>query len=492
MSESGTFEIIDEARAFTPVIIQSGGLLVGRARDCDLELNDPSIPLVLGGIKQVGDRFYFCRYKPWHDKAEDVRLLINGRTLRVEEALASGDLLVVGGYQIQLSTKPNKLVLKVSRADAEAASTSTDDDPAIQPPIEGEERKSHRQVSSTETDLVHEWLDRRVPEDKQKPTPENYLQPSPPDREWRMRFNWLPTKDLIAPWPVRFLFYCIPFVGVLALMTLHFWPTFFSPGVVANAHTRKDFKLSPPIAAQANGNTCRTCHSLSQSMVANCSGCHNTNGFQATMTSAHQNAGLSCVDCHGEHRGADYSAKAFAFTSCANCHNNEVRQTFNGRTVRTPHDGTFGYPVVDNEWKWKGLEASALQLKPEVAERKNDKDTEEQWRKKQFHAIHLYRVKAASELKQKDGQLLCSSCHATNGDRKSPRQTCGICHDGYTDSGTGRSVISIEKPNCVSCHVQHYFDAHRWGDLVTETVQEKQRRAIDKHYADAVNRTAGP
>ena len=49
---------------------------------------------------------------------------------------------------------------------------------------------------------------------------------------------------------------------------------------------------------------------------------------------------------------------AAALAACADCHTDANKNSYNGRQVSTPHGGTFGYPVVDGKWKWKGLNDS--------------------------------------------------------------------------------------------------------------------------------------
>ena len=86
----------------------------------------------------------------------------------------------------------------------------------------------------------------------------------------------------------------------------------------------------------------------------------------------------------------------------------------------------------------------------------------------------------------------CSSCHQRFGgkfDRDTPRQTCAKCHNGYPQ-GAEKSFVNADRPNCVSCHVQHYYDNYRWGDLLTQSAKEKRQAGIDKNYLDAVKQSA--
>jgi len=183
-----------------------------------------------------------------------------------------------------------------------------------------------------------------------------------------------------------------------------------------------------------------------------------------------------------------------AFDSCTTCHNDNNKQTYNGKTVHTPHSGTSGYPTSGGKWIWSGLDESALKLNSEVGERWLPHYDEQLWVRVQFHAIHISRVKAVPGITGvKDGTLSCSSCHEfKNGkpDRETPRQTCDNCHNGFVDGRTGRAFVAAGRPNCTSCHVQHYYDSYRWGELLTETAQAKRLLAIDKNYIDAVRSSA--
>jgi hypothetical protein len=133
--------------------------------------------------------------------------------------------------------------------------------------------------------------------------------------------------------------------------------------------------------------------------------------------------------------------------------------------VGTPHGGTFGYPVVAGKWIWKGLNDNEWALK-KIAVARLPVDTDEKWRSKQFHALHMQRVRALKEMPANaQGELSCSSCHKTFNpiDRETPRTTCAGCHNGSVEPGSNRVLIAQDKPNCVSCHVQHIKDRWHWN-----------------------------
>ena len=161
--------------------------------------------------------------------------------------------------------------------------------------------------------------------------------------------------------------------------------------------------------------------------------------------------------------------------SCGKCHNDKNKKLYNGKAVHTPHSGTFGYPVRDGVWVWKGLEPEELAVKPEIVsllkQNRTDPSQTQLWRSVQFHGIHLYRVPAVVGIDGIDdaegiGKVLsCSSCHKSgytgaNVDRSFPRTTCSKCHNVKVFQET--TSVAGESPSCTSCHVQHVKDTH-WG-----------------------------
>jgi hypothetical protein len=64
-----------------------------------------------------------------------------------------------------------------------------------------------------------------------------------------------------------------------------------------------------------------------------------------------------------------------------------------------------------------------------------------------------------------EGEVSCSTCHKTTSpiDRETPRTTCAACHNGKQDATTGVMLISQDKANCTSCHIQHSEDKRHWN-----------------------------
>jgi hypothetical protein len=139
--------------------------------------------------------------------------------------------------------------------------------------------------------------------------------------------------------------------------------------------------------------------------------------------------------------------------------------------------------VIAGEWKWAGLDPEELAERPQIAALRRPEDSERQWRSKQFHALHIYRVRATGGLTGVAGSdvnpgadkvMSCSSCHRffqPDVDREYPRQTCGECHTGLIDS-SNKTIIAAAAPNCISCHVQHIKDKRHWKpQLLVDSVQ---------------------
>jgi hypothetical protein len=176
--------------------------------------------------------------------------------------------------------------------------------------------------------------------------------------------------------------------------------------------------------------------------------------------------------------------KATAIQTCAECHNDKNTKTYNGKSVRTPHEGSYGYPVVDGKWKWKGVYREVADAIPEINRSATGDKDEDAKLSRQFHTVHLYRLEAPDGIKgDKRGLMTCSSCHETFGknnvDLTTPRQTCAVCHTtpaeaASRDARFGRSSSS----NCISCHVQHPYSGGRWSEFMTDDAMDRRKEAV--------------
>jgi len=477
-----TFIIVREDLQLDPATIVTEGLLVGRLPTCELLLNHPSVSRLHAGITCDEDGDYYIRnLRPSNP------IMINGHKLADYAALAPGDVVGIGPFGLDIDFQDSALMITVSLqiaatpADAvrrreasgvwvlgtthqleipseqtEAGTESQTKKPPLRP------AKSREESSQA----LNVFWDKRITAATKEVRP-SALFPRTGRPSGKAQSLWVPTTDLKRRWPVSMLFWGVLPVGLLALAAAIFYAPAFAPAAISDAHARSALNVSPPIANSLSSGSCNACHSLAGDMQTKCSSCHTTGAFIATVIKPHADAQIGCVACHAEHRGAQFSSIDGALQSCSQCHNDQNRQTYNGKTVSTPHGGTFGYPVIGGQWKWAGLDPVELEIrKANLHIERLATDSEDQWRSKQFHAVHLYRVRAVSGLPgNKEGELSCSSCHATRDpiDLATPRTTCAKCHNGQPDARAGRQVIASDKPNCTSCHVQHVKDKRHWN-----------------------------
>ena len=450
MTARNQYVIVRDDLPVDPVTIVSDGLLIGRLRQCELLLNHPSVSRVQAGIKQFEDNYYIFALRPKNP------VILNGKPVEDNEALAAGDNIEVGPFQLQIDSTDDALVIRVevgigtkpSEIDLSDPGLSTDN---LVAPEEGKARKSRAAPISSNKALDVFW-DKRVREVSKmaRPSP---LFPKGGRRTGKTAFNWMPTTDLMSRWPAAFFTWALLIVGLVSVVAAYGYTSAFAPAPLSKAHAAKQFAMTPAIATKPNAGSCTSCHSLTGKMEQRCVACHHTDAFVATTIKPHSAAGIGCVDCHAEHQGVEFSAKQGALDSCTGCHNDSNQRVFNGRKVRTPHGGTFGYPVVDGKWSPKAINDDEWELR-KLGTARLPTDSDDKWRSNQFHALHDQRVKLAPGMKgNSEGRLSCSSCHASFEplDRTTPKTTCAACH------------VKDGKPNCTSCHVQHILDERRWS-----------------------------
>ncbi|HEY8227978.1 MAG TPA: cytochrome c3 family protein [Pyrinomonadaceae bacterium] len=463
MASRNKYVIIRNDLTTDPVTMFSEGLLIGRLLACEVLLNHPAVSRVQAGIKQINDDYYLFALRPGNP------VLLNGKAVTENEALAPGDVLKVGPFQLEVDETEEALVLRVSlqigmsasEVDVSSSGLGTE---TLVPTSTGKTAAKPRPAPVAGTKALDIFWDKRIREAGKmvRPSP---LFPKSQRRSGKAQFHWIPTTDLTSRWPVSFFIWSVLVVGVLAVVAAYSYTKAYTPGPISHAHSMSAMTLSPTIAVRPNAGSCTGCHSLQGNIAQKCSACHNTDAFVATVITPHEAAGITCVDCHSEHQGSSYSAKEAALMSCTGCHNDGNKKTYSGKRVSTPHGGTFGYPVVKGVWSQKAVNEEEWSLRKMVVTRLPS-DSEEKWRSNQFHAFHTERVKLTGGLKgNAQGQLSCSSCHNSFNpiDRETPRTTCGACHNGRIAAGSNRVLIAANQPNCTSCHMQHIRDKRRWG-----------------------------
>ena len=471
MAQENKYIIIREDLPQDPVTIITDGLLIGRLQECELRLNHPSVSRAQAGIKLIDGSYFLFSLRP----SNPVKL--NDKAVEENEALAPGDILEVGPFQLEIDLTDEALVVKVSLEIGRAVDTSNLSSPnlgttKLEPILDATAKKAHAKTRAAPIQgdkALDIFWDKRMREAGKmvRPSP---LFPNANRRAGKAAFNWTPTGDLKSHWPVSFLIWGAIVVGLLSITAAYWYTSAYAPGPVARAHEQSQLSVFPPIAIKANGDSCTNCHSFS-GMEQNCAQCHNAEAFVATVIAPHAAAGVGCLSCHTEHRGRKFNAAEAALATCTECHNEANRNLYGGHKVGTPHGGTFGYPVVKGEWAWTGLSENDWALK-QIAVVRLPSDTDEKWRSKQFHALHVHRVRDNGlPGGNSDGELSCSSCHNSFNpiDRATPRTTCGNCHNGRIETGTGRVLIAKDKPNCTSCHVQHVKDKRHWNPSLMAT-----------------------
>lgn len=475
-----TFILVREDRGLDPTTIAAEGLKLGRGPDCELLLNHPTVSRLHAGIKEIGGRFYLFNLSSSNST------LINGRVIATEEAevLASGDEVRVGPFFLLIDRQGDTLKITVSlQIGLRIGEDARGEWVAAAQPVARPAASPALKEFAQALDLF--WGKRT----REKAGRKSPLHPRQPPRLGKARFNWRPTRDLVRPWPFAVFVWAVIAIIPLSIGAAWFYSSAYAPEPLSNAHLRQTFALSAAIATRPNANSCISCHSVRGSMEANCESCHTTEIFKSSVTHSHTEAGIGCLRCHTEHQGKDFRPMQAALDSCTKCHNDENKSTYKGKSVGTPHGGTFGYPVVDGKWKWKGLEPEELADRPQLVALRLATDTDRQWLNKQFHALHLYRFKATGNVSgvanplptfQDVQQVLpCATCHKSWGpvevDRETPRKQCGTCHSGMSDA-VGQTLVQAGAPNCVSCHVQHAKD---------------KRQVIPKVLADMVKQAAG-
>ncbi len=466
MVQENKYVIIREDLVQDPVTIITDGLLIGRLLECEVLLNHPSVSRAQAGIKEANGIYYVFSLRP----SNPVKL--NGKAVEENEALSPGDMLEVGPFLLEIDRTDDALVIKVSLQIGMVVEATDDINPKLRttkllPELLPGEKKSAGKTRAAPLPgdkALDIFWDKRIREAGKmvRPSP---LFPKSQRRAGKAQFNWTPTTDLVSHWPASFFVWGTIVVGLLSVAAAYWYTSAYAPAPVSQAHAKSQLALFPPIAVRANANSCTSCHSFSKSMEASCASCHHAEGFVATVIGPHVAAGVGCVSCHAEHRGVAFKPAEAALTGCTECHNDANKNSYNGRKVGTPHGGTFGYPVTNGKWTWKGLDDTEWALK-EIAITRLPADTDDKWRSKQFHALHVQRVRALRGVPgNAQGELSCSSCHKTFNpiDRETPRTTCGGCHNGSVEPETKRVLISQDKPNCISCHVQHVKDKRQWA-----------------------------
>ncbi len=466
--QSGKF-IVTRSNGSDPMTLSKDGLVIGRLPSSDIVLNHATISRIHAGINRIGGKYFLINLSVSNT------LTLNGRLLKSEQVdtLADGDVIQLGLFAIIVGREKDSLTLYITQQ-FKGANPTTKKLPAladIMPP----------EASPEISNVLKVFWEKRTREKEDWGT---MLRPVGKVLPGKALINWRPTNDLTPSWRGSLFTWSLLVIALVSILAIYIYPQFFSPDELSNPHSRSKLNGTETgfIANRPNANGCFICHTLRGTIDNACVTCHKADAFHASNTEAHQSAGINCTTCHAEHKGAGFNPRIAAFDACTNCHNDNNKKIYNGKSVSTPHQNTHGYPTDGNQWKWGGLKSERANLSPEVTKFQDTNDNEQIRQIKEFHAVHLYRMKPpAGMLTDANGAISCSSCHKSFNpiDRETPRTMCASCHNGYVDRQTKQVLISADRPNCVSCHVQHYYDKNRWREFLTPATQERRTAEID-------------
>jgi hypothetical protein len=475
-----TFIITRDDQVVDAVTLTTQALTIGRQIDCEILLNHPTVSRIHAGINEADGRFYLINLSTAHPVKLNSRLI----DLNQPEALADGDVAQIGSFFLHMGRVGEAFRVHVTYQVA-ANIGEGDEDTSNVRPLSAEPIAASPQVA----DALKEFWDKRSRDKMAQPTP---LHPRRPTRPGKAQFNWSPTRDLVRAWPISILVWSAIIIGAISVAAAFWYAKAYSPDPISSVHEKTSLRIKTPaggLAKTPNSGSCTTCHSLTVNMETNCASCHQTEAFAASMSGIpeHVEAGVGCLSCHAEHQGADFQPAESAVTKCVTCHNDANKNLYRGRRVFTPHGGTVGYPVIDGKWVWRAPDDEAWKQKQSAqagfmqkARERVSGETDDQWRSRQFHVLHLFRVRAQDVglPGNRLGEMSCSSCHNSFDpiDRVTPATTCARCHNGdkgqLASSGKG-PLIPSGSPNCTSCHVQHVKQTRHWNtNLLTSLRKE--------------------
>ncbi|HEY0169665.1 MAG TPA: FHA domain-containing protein [Pyrinomonadaceae bacterium] len=476
-TQASKFRIVREDLNVDPVTLVTDGLKIGRQPSCEVVLNHPTVSRLHAGVTMADGRYYLYNF------SSSSGTTLNGRVVATEsgEVLADGDVVQIGPFFLAIDRVGDALNVSVTFEVALTAgeAESRGEAPTVPSPFRNPPAKPEAESNELAQALNVFWEKRKREAGKMQRV--SHMRPRKPARVLgKARFNWTPTRDLVRPWPFSVFVWGTALVAVLSVVAAYVYAEAYAPAPISNAHAASAMRSQPPIAARANASSCTSCHSLSASVETNCSTCHQAPAFKAAVTEPHARAGIGCTACHVEHQGTEFRPAVASLQTCTTCHSDANTKTYDGRAVHTPHGGTYGYPVRDGKWVWKGLpDEEWAQKSPAlrklvlslrgpllVGPRASGRDPEDLRRSAEFHSLHVNRVRLVGDLKgDKDGEMSCNSCHLTHGantDIETPRKTCALCHNGDR-GGKFEKILADDKPNCISCHVQHLQARREWG-----------------------------
>ncbi len=461
----GKFQVTRAGDTADAAVLEKDGLVIGRLQSCDVVLNHKSVSRIHAGINFLDDEYFLINLSVSNS------LSLNGKVLGSEEAdvLADGDIIQIGPYTISVSREQARLSLFVSHQFTGNIQNTTGKLPGLDDVVPPK-------PSEKVTDVLKVFWEKRTRDKDEWGTD---LRPQGNSRPGKALINWKPTQDLRSTYRIGLFIWVFLIFGTIAAFAFFRMPAAYAPKPLSNPHGLSI--NSTLIANRSNESSCTTCHTWNRPMATSCVGCHKAEEFHASNTKYHADAGITCTTCHLEHQGENFDSKKYALESCSNCHNDNNRKSYNGRTVRTAHGGSFGYPVENGNWTWTGLHTEIAEAMLAEIMRNSKSENARPGPNEQFHAVHMLQLRAEGIMKtDAKGAVSCTSCHNSFDpiDRATPRQTCGHCHNGMTDRQTGEVIIPQNQANCVSCHVQHPYSRGRWREHLNSAAEKRRSTVV--------------
>src|ERR1044071_9312253 len=159
MPARNQYIIIRDDLPVDPVTIISEGLLIGRLLRCDLMLNHPSVSRVQAGIKQVDNGYYLFSLRPKNP------VILNGRPVEENEALAAGDIIEIGPFHLEIDTADHALIIRVElRIGAQLSEIDVSDPGLSTDNLEKPVAKKSRPTPIAGTKALDIFWDKRIRE----------------------------------------------------------------------------------------------------------------------------------------------------------------------------------------------------------------------------------------------------------------------------------------------------------------------------------------
>lgn len=463
--ETGKFTISYSDLEKSTFTVGKDGIFIGRIDTCEIVLDHKTVSRIHAGVNYRDGKYFLINLS-----TSNV-LTLNGRLLgpQKDDVLADGDTIQIGPFTITVGRFEDDVLLIVESqftqnlpANTGGLSSKAPETKVPPPPAADGVLKVFWEKRTREKE---DWGTRLRPTEKPKPG--------------KAMFNWRPTGDLRRPWRFGLFVWAFLMVGAVGAFAYLRYPQTYAPKPLSNPHAQKI--EGSTIAAASNENSCTTCHTPNEPLENSCVKCHQGTEFHASNTKAHEQAGITCTVCHKEHQGSDFQITATAIQSCSQCHNDQNTETYNGKSVRTAHNGSYGYPIVNGVWKWKGVYKEVADAIPEINNSATGDKDEQARLSRHFHTIHVARLKAPAGIKaDSKGLVSCSTCHNSFDpiDRTTPRQTCAACHTTSADAVDRDKRFGNVPANCISCHVQHPYSAGRWSEFLTQDALNRRKDAV--------------